>query len=248
MISANAVRGIARQAPPPGAAARGHCEIFIPPGGGAEQLTSAIDKRLGDDPEAMRDTDITLVFAGRPPRGCLGTFESVAMRQGLTIVGMRSDGGAAALRGGGSAQMPVEEFFASRPRNRYQREKDGRYRSNATPLWVAGPLRSGVEVNSERDVVIVGDVNHGAEVRAEGNIVVLGSLRGLAHAGCSSEKSFILALNLDPQQLRIGSLIARSGTAPRRPAVTEIAYAADGGIIVETYQGRLPQGFVHPTF
>ncbi|TPV96524.1 MAG: hypothetical protein B7733_04280 [Myxococcales bacterium FL481] len=248
MIAANvALRGTARTAPP--AESAGPCEIFIPQGAGAEQLTKAIKTRLEADPEAFQDAEITLVFAGRPPAGSLGTFEAVATRHGLSIVGLRSDddGTGAPVKGAGGA-LPVESYFNQDRHSRYQRDADGHYRYNEGPLLVPGPLRSGAEIYSPRHVVIVGDVNPGAEVRAEGNIVVLGSLRGIAHAGCGNEDSFIVALHLDPQQLRIGSLIARADTSERTPTATEIAYAADGGIIVEPYQGRLPHRLAAATF
>ncbi len=58
---------------------------------------------------------------------------------------------------------------------------------NATK-WVRGPLRSGVKVFHEGNIVIQGDVNPGAEVVAQGNIMVWGRLRGTAHAGADGDE------------------------------------------------------------
>jgi septum site-determining protein MinC len=89
-------------------------------------------------------------------------------------------------------------------------------------------------------LIVFGDVNPGAEVRATGNIVVLGRLRGTAHAGIGQDVGFILALRLEPQQLRIGRKVARSDS--NTPATdAEIAYATGEQIIVERYTGRLPR-------
>jgi septum formation inhibitor MinC len=105
---------------------------------------------------------------------------------------------------------------------------------------VVGPVRSGVILDHEGHLFIFGDVNPGAEVRATGNIVVLGRLRGTAHPGIGQELGFILALRLEPQQLRVGRKVARSGE-DFRAVEPEIAFLTDDKIVVERYQGRLPR-------
>lgn len=105
---------------------------------------------------------------------------------------------------------------------------------------VVGPVRSGVILEHEGHLLVFGDVNPGAEIRATGNIVVLGRLRGTAHAGIGQELGFILALHLQPQQLRIGRRVARSGD-DASTTVAEIAYLTDDAIVVERYQGKLPR-------
>jgi septum site-determining protein MinC len=107
---------------------------------------------------------------------------------------------------------------------------------------VIGPVRSGVILDHRGHLFVFGDVNPGAEVRATGNIVVLGRLRGTAHAGIGEAGGFILALRLEPQQLRIGRSVARAQDAERGTdqPVPEIAHLAGKTIVVERYQGRLP--------
>jgi len=106
---------------------------------------------------------------------------------------------------------------------------------------VIGPVRSGVILEHEGHLFIFGDVNPGAEVRATGNIVVLGRLRGTAHAAIGQDVGFILALRLEPQQLRIGRRVTRAGDDAAPPTDSEIAYIAGDAIVVERYLGKLPR-------
>ncbi len=106
---------------------------------------------------------------------------------------------------------------------------------------VVGPVRSGVILDHAGHLIVFGDVNPGAEVRATGNIVVLGRLRGTAHAAIGSDIGFILALRLEPQQLRIGRRVARAADNDASSNDAEIAYATGEQMIVERYQGRLPR-------
>jgi septum site-determining protein MinC len=106
---------------------------------------------------------------------------------------------------------------------------------------VIGPVRSGVILTHTGNLFIFGDVNPGAEVRATGNIIVLGRLRGTAHAGIGQDVGFVLALRLEPQQLRIGRMVARAADSDLPSAEAEIAYGTSDRIVVERYAGRLPR-------
>jgi septum formation inhibitor MinC len=110
------------------------------------------------------------------------------------------------------------------------------------PRLVIGPVRSGRIVDHVGHLIVVGDVNPGAEVRAEGSIIVLGRLRGVAHAAIGRDKGCIIALSLQPQQLRIGRMVARAGDADRPSGGAEIAYVTGETIVVERFSGRLPSG------
>jgi len=96
-------------------------------------------------------------------------------------------------------------------------------------------LRSGQRVKHQANVVIVGDVNPGAEVIAGGDVIVFGRLRGVVHAGASGSKDAqVAALMLDPTQLRIASLIARSpDDSDSSKLQAERAFIDDDQIIVE---------------
>ncbi len=74
-----------------------------------------------------------------------------------------------------------------------------------------GNLRSGQVLETETSIIIVGDVNQGATVTSKGNIIVLGALLGNVYAGAGgNENAFVLALELDPVQIRIADTIARA--------------------------------------
>jgi septum site-determining protein MinC len=116
------------------------------------------------------------------------------------------------------------------------------------PKMIVGPVRSGCTLEFDGHLIVLGDINPGAEVSAVGSIVVLGRLRGIAHAGCTGASAFILALQLQPQQLRIGALVARAGDSDEAPEKAEIAYAKDGSIMVDYYKGRVPAGIATAKF
>lgn len=109
------------------------------------------------------------------------------------------------------------------------------------PRLVIGPVRSGVILEHHGHLIIFGDVNPGAEVRCTGNIVVLGRLRGTAHAGIGQDVGFILALRLEPQQLRVGRKVARAADSDKPLNDSEIAYCTGDQIVVERYTGKLPR-------
>jgi septum formation inhibitor MinC len=125
---------------------------------------------------------------------------------------------------------------------------------------VTQTLRSGQKIESPNTVIIIGDVNSGAEVRSAGHVIVLGTLRGIAHAGSDDDDTSnkkILALNLRPTQLRIGTVISRGGDSSAvklsstsktgnekfnmEPVTPEVAYVENGNIIVDNYNNRVFQ-------
>ena len=114
-----------------------------------------------------------------------------------------------------------------------------------------GTLRSGQVLESEASITILGDVNPGARVTSGGNIVVLGALKGNAQAGIYGDTGcFILALEMDPIQIQIGDLLAKSPDKEkkkRRTAIREkkdanemqIAVARDGNIYIEPVSKKI---------
>ncbi|MCR4738696.1 MAG: septum site-determining protein MinC [Lachnospiraceae bacterium] len=74
-----------------------------------------------------------------------------------------------------------------------------------------GSLRSGMSYEAEQSLIILGDVKNGATVTAGGSIFVLGTLTGIAGAGVYGDKTaFVMALNMDPLQIRIADSLAIS--------------------------------------
>jgi septum site-determining protein MinC len=101
----------------------------------------------------------------------------------------------------------------------------------ADPLYLQLTVRSGVEIRHPGTIVILGDLNPGGEVVAAGDIFIWGRLRGIAHAGATGNRACrIMALQMEPTQLRIADAVARApGTLPEQ-FYPEIAYVAPEGI------------------
>lgn len=106
-------------------------------------------------------------------------------------------------------------------------------------LFYKGTLRSGQILESESSIVVLGDVNPGAKIIAKGNVIVLGNLRGYIFAGAGgNENSFVVALDMNPMQIKIGGVIARSADeAPvskkKKNINPKISYVYNGNIYVE---------------
>jgi septum site-determining protein MinC len=99
-----------------------------------------------------------------------------------------------------------------------------------------GTLRSGQTIRHAGHITLIGDVNPGGELVAGGDVIVWGKLRGTVHAGAMGDKGAIVcALELAPNQIRIGPQIARPPDRGRSPRVPEIARVQEGQIIVERW-------------
>ncbi len=102
-------------------------------------------------------------------------------------------------------------------------------------LIVQKHLRSGQRVEHNGDILVLGDVNKDAQVVATGNIIVMGKLRGVAIAGAlGDESAVVIALEMEPQQVRIGKRVAIMDEEERKsPGYPEVAKVEDGNIILE---------------
>lgn len=101
----------------------------------------------------------------------------------------------------------------------------------AEPLYLKTTIRSGVAIRHPGTVIIQGDVNPGGEVIANGDIVIWGCLRGIAHAGAKGNpECCIMALRMQPTQLRIAQWVARAPSGTPDFLEPEVAYIAAEGI------------------
>jgi septum site-determining protein MinC len=99
------------------------------------------------------------------------------------------------------------------------------------PLYIQNTLRSGQEVRHPASVVVVGDLNPGSAVIADGDILIWGRLRGIAHAGANGNlKAHIMALQMEPTQLRIADQVARAPAKNPNQFYPEVAYIGQEGI------------------
>ncbi len=113
-----------------------------------------------------------------------------------------------------------------------------------------GNLRSGQDISSDKSIIVMGDVKPGANVTSYGSIYILGELRGNAFAGAGGDhRCVIMALELDPIQIRIAETIAISPDAEKGKKIRikkkkfliddgkgpEVAYIENGHIVKTTY-------------
>jgi len=221
----------------PAAILRGNArglEVVVDAHATPDAIAAAVIARLAEAPAFFRGSDVRVrVDNGPLPRGTLALLDDIAARFGLRIleVGPPKEAPAIPEPQLAAGSMPVEPVIVEIP---------GEPLPEKTRV-IMGPVRSGVILDHAGHIVIFGDVNPGAEVRAEGNIVVLGRLKGTAHAGIGHNVGFILALRLEPQQLRICRMVARAGDSDRSAGEAELAYVAGDKIIVERYLGKLPR-------
>lgn len=105
---------------------------------------------------------------------------------------------------------------------------------------IFGTLRSGQRVETPFSLIVIGDVNPGADLIAGGDVLVMGSLRGTAHAGAYEDDTLdrvIIALQMHPMQLRIGSVVSRGGNEVGNGA--EVAKIDNRMIVVEPYSSKI---------
>lgn len=101
----------------------------------------------------------------------------------------------------------------------------------ADALYLETTVRSGVEFRHPGTVIVLGDVNPGGSIIAAGDILVWGRLRGVAHAGMfGNTQCVIMALQMEPTQLRIADYVARAPETPPRQYYPEVAYVTSEGI------------------
>ncbi len=99
------------------------------------------------------------------------------------------------------------------------------------PLYLQMTIRSGVEIRHSGTVVVLGDINPGGIAISNGDILVWGRLRGVAHAGANGNaKCLIMALQMEPTQLRIAKYVARAPANQLEEYYPEVAYVTPDGI------------------
>ncbi|MBD2447438.1 septum site-determining protein MinC [Nostoc sp. FACHB-152] len=103
--------------------------------------------------------------------------------------------------------------------------------TQADALYLEMTVRSGVEIRHPGTVILLGDVNPGGIVVAEGDILIWGRLRGIAHAGAGGNREcLIMALQMEPTQLRIADAVARSPEKLPAQFSPEVAHITPQGI------------------
>lgn len=106
---------------------------------------------------------------------------------------------------------------------------------NSAGRFYQGSLTDKQMIESEENIVILGDVNPGCTVISSRSIVVLGGLYGEAFAGLSEDGSFIAALEMAPEKLKIGDFkyTAQKAKWGIKPKVQpQVAYVKNSKVIL----------------
>jgi len=115
--------------------------------------------------------------------------------------------------------------------------------SNSRVTFHYGTLRSGQQIIDEHSVIVMGDVNNGARVESGGNVIIIGKLKGLVHAGLNSgDEAYIVALDMNPVQLRINNTYGRAADSEgreNRKNDPKIAFVENSMIVIESIDNRV---------
>lgn len=204
-----------------------------------QSLLEAVVAKFKESNKFFKDAKVAISFEGRELTGEQETqiIEAITANTALEIICVIDNN-------------PDHEAYVKEQIDRYQASVQVPYTDGGTNFY-RGTLRSGQAIESETGIVVVGDVNPGANVSANGSVVVLGSVRGNVYAGLSGDDSaFIVALDMDPIQIRIGNVLAKSpdktfGKRRRKRrlkennSVPQIAYAKNGTICIEPLSKEL---------
>lgn len=189
-----------------------------------EKLKERIAKKFKDSSDFLGNAQIVMALRGRKlsdeeQRQVLDTIAENCKLQVMCLMEEDKD---------------VEEEFDRKLKSCLEEME------SKTGMFYKGNIRSGQELEFDESVVIMGDVNNGATIISRGNIVIIGSLKGSAYAGVSENtNAFVVALSMEPVQIRIGNLIARSPDKTdkkknkKEKDEPKIAFAENGTIYIE---------------
>lgn len=121
------------------------------------------------------------------------------------------------------------------------KEEDGQF--------FKGSLKNKETLETENSIIILGDVYPGSAIISAKNIIVLGGLYGDAYAGGNGQPgAFIAALEMEPENLKIGDFnyipVTKQSRWGIRPKIQpKIAYMKNNKMIIETLTKDLLEGF-----
>lgn len=185
-----------------------------------EELRKEICEKFSSSADFLGDAQVAISFEGRELSEEEEAYilQSITEHSHLNVVCVIDN------------DKKREEFFTQSLNERLLQM------NHNTGQFFKGNLRSGQVMEFETSIIILGDVNAGAQVVSTGNVIILGSLKGTVYAGASGrEHSFVVALKMDPMQIRIGDVIARCADEKTEPpSEPQIAYLDHGAIYIDT--------------
>ncbi len=196
--------------------------VFLDPDIPMEELLSDIREKFQESSRFFRGAKMALSFEGRK----LTTEE---INEIINTICENSEIKISCVIDTDKAR---EAFFKKVLEEKAEEETDGQ--PGGSGQFYKGTLRSGQVLEAEGSIIMLGDVNPGARIVAKGNIIVLGALHGTAIAGLGGKKhAIVVALEMDPIQIRIGEVTARMSGRKKSSDYAQIAYLDLGTIRVE---------------
>lgn len=195
--------------------------VFLDPDIPMEKLLEDIKSKFRDSAKFFRGAKMAVTFEGR-------TLTPEEINEIVNTICENSEIDISCVIDTDKAR---ETFFK---RILEEKAEENDKRQDGSGQFYKGTLRSGQVLEAEGNVVILGDVNPGARIVAKGNIIVLGALRGTAIAGIGGKKhAIIVALEMEPIQIRIGDVTTRMGGRRVSGESAQIAYLDFGKIYIE---------------
>lgn len=211
----------------------GQLQLLLPPESGSEmdwlQFRQDLQQRLtAGDRFWPPHTAVHLIAGDRLLDGRhLQTLDEILAAAQLSLKWIHTSRRQTAVAAA-AAGYSIEQITPQLPLNQ---SSTGDTSLPADPLYLQTTVRSGVEIRHPGTVVILGDLNPGGIVVAEGDILVWGRLRGIAHAGAKGNTQCrIMALQMEPTQLRIANQVARAPAAALERFYPEVAQVTASGI------------------
>ena len=196
-----------------------------------DELKKEVEEKFKKSANFFKDAEVAVSFQGKK-------IDQVQQNELVQIITDHSDLKVICIV---DEDKEREEMFqkAVENRNTVENVQGGQF--------YKGTLRSGQLLESDTSIIILGDVNRGAKVVAAGNIIVLGMLKGTVYAGANGNvNAFVVALDMDPMQIRIAETIARKADEVKKKPVKrlrrhkptevvepQIAYVQEANIYIE---------------
>ncbi|MCR5083091.1 MAG: septum site-determining protein MinC [Parasporobacterium sp.] len=186
-----------------------------------DELKNLVAKKFKSSAGFFKDSSVALEFEGRQ----LSDDEQVEL---IDIISENSDLNIVCISEGGNEKEKEYKNLVNEGISNINSQMAQFYK---------GTVRSGQVLESPNSLVIIGDVNPGGKVVAGGSVVVIGTLKGIVFAGGKgNEKSFVIALDMQPIQIKICDIIARSpdyAFKGKQAIDVKIAFIEDDNIYIE---------------
>ena len=196
---------------------------------GFDEILKAVEIKFKDASRFFKNAKTAICFEGRKlsdeeERQIIDVIEGTTELEIICVIDVDKD---------------REEFFKKIVEDTIKEKEEKKQKPELPDVssgqFYRGTLRSGQILESDGDVIVLGDVNPGAKVIAARNAVILGCLKGTVYAGMNDvDNAFVVAMSMNPMQIRIGNSIARSDdNSKSKSSEPQIAFLENGNIYIE---------------